>query len=87
LLSSDAGKKLEYNETVHQQFIYFEKAYDLVSREILYSIFIGFRVSMELVTLIKMRLYQTYSEVRIGKYLTIFLSKMVLKKEELFKGC
>jgi hypothetical protein len=35
-------KKWEYNETVHQLFVYFKKAYDLVRREALYSILIEF---------------------------------------------
>jgi hypothetical protein len=30
-------KKWEYNETVHQQFIDFKKAYDSVRRKLLYS--------------------------------------------------
>jgi hypothetical protein len=32
LHSSDTGKKWEYNETVHQPFINFKKAYDSVRR-------------------------------------------------------
>jgi hypothetical protein len=35
-------KKLEYNETVHQLFIDFKKAYDSVRREVLYNILIEF---------------------------------------------
>jgi hypothetical protein len=31
-------KRWEYNETVHQQFIDFKKAYDSVGREVLYTI-------------------------------------------------
>jgi hypothetical protein len=31
-------KKLEYNETVHQLFEGFKKAYDSVRREVLYNI-------------------------------------------------
>jgi hypothetical protein len=31
-------KNLEYNETVHQLFIDFKKAYDSVRREVLYNI-------------------------------------------------
>jgi hypothetical protein len=31
-------KKWEYNETVHQPFIDFKKAYDSVRREVLYNI-------------------------------------------------
>jgi hypothetical protein len=33
-------KKKEYNETVHQLFIDFKKAYDSVRREVLYNILI-----------------------------------------------
>jgi hypothetical protein len=32
------GKKWEYNETVHQLFVHFKKAYDSVRREVLYNI-------------------------------------------------
>jgi hypothetical protein len=47
-------KKWEYNETVHQLFIDFKKAYDSVSREVLYNILTEFGVPMKLVRLIKM---------------------------------
>jgi hypothetical protein len=63
-------KKWEYNESVHQLFIYFKKAYDLVRREVLYNILIGFGVPMKLVRLIEMCLNETYSKVRIGKHLS-----------------
>jgi hypothetical protein len=43
---------MEYNETVHQLFIDFKKAYDLVRREVLYNILIEFGVRMKLVRLI-----------------------------------
>jgi hypothetical protein len=33
-------KKWEYNETVHQLFVDFKKAYDSVRREVLYNILI-----------------------------------------------
>jgi hypothetical protein len=33
-------KKWEYNETVHQPFADFKKAYDSVRREVLYNILI-----------------------------------------------
>jgi hypothetical protein len=56
-------KKWEYNETVHQVFIDLKKAYDLVRREILYSIFIEFGVPMKLLRLIKMCLNEMYSKV------------------------
>jgi hypothetical protein len=42
---------LEYNETVHQLFIDFKKAYDSVRRELLYSILIEFGVPLKLVRL------------------------------------
>jgi hypothetical protein len=42
-------KKWEYNETVYQLFIDFEKAYDSVRREILYNILTEFGVPMKLV--------------------------------------
>jgi hypothetical protein len=48
--------------TVHQLFIDFRKAYDSVRREVLYNI--------ELVTLIKMCLNETYSKIRIGRHLS-----------------
>jgi hypothetical protein len=47
-------KKWEYNETVHQLFVGFKKAYDSVRREVLYNILIEFEVPMKLVRLIKM---------------------------------
>jgi hypothetical protein len=45
-------KKWEYNETVHQLFIDFKKAYDSVRRELLYNILIEFGVPMKLVRFI-----------------------------------
>jgi hypothetical protein len=63
-------KKWEYNETVHQLFVDFKKTYDSVRREVLYNILIEFRVPLKLVRLIKMCLNETYSKVRIGKYLS-----------------
>jgi hypothetical protein len=47
-------KKCEYNERVHQLFIDFKKAYDSVTREVLYNILVEFGIPMKLVTLIKM---------------------------------
>jgi hypothetical protein len=61
---------MEYNETVHQIFIEFKKAYDSVRREVLYSILIEFGVPNKLVRLIRMCLNETYSKVRIGKHLS-----------------
>jgi hypothetical protein len=48
------SKKWEYNETVHQLFVDFKKAYDSVRRELLYNILIEFGVPMKQVRLIKM---------------------------------
>ena len=60
-------KKWEHNEAVHQLFIDFKKAYDLVRREALYNILIEFGIPKKLVRLIKMCLTETYSRVRVGK--------------------
>jgi hypothetical protein len=61
---------LEYNEAVHQLFIDFKKAYDSVSRQVLYNIVIEFGIAMKLVRLVKMCLNETYSRVRVGKHLS-----------------
>jgi hypothetical protein len=45
---SDTGEKREYNGTEHQLLIDFEKAYDSVSREVLYNILIEFGIPTEL---------------------------------------
>jgi sorting nexin-29 len=72
-------KKWEYNETVHlyQLFVDFKNAYDSVSREVLYNIFIVSGVPTKLVRLIKMCLNETYTKVCISKHSIIFLSKVV----------
>jgi hypothetical protein len=61
-------KKWEYNGTVHQLYIDFNKAYDSVRREVLYNILIEFGLPRKLVGLIKMCLNETYSTVRTGKF-------------------
>jgi hypothetical protein len=63
-------EKSEYSEIVHKLFIDFKKAYDSVTREVLYNIPIEFEVSIKVVRLIKMCLNGTYSKVRIGKHLS-----------------
>jgi hypothetical protein len=68
--------KREYNETVHELFIDLKKAYDSVTREVLYNILIEFGVPMKLDRLIKICFNETHSEVGIGS-LIAFLSKMV----------
>jgi len=62
--------KWEYNETVHQLFIDFNKAYDSVRTEVLYNILIEFSILMKLVRLIKMCLNETYSRFRVGNHLS-----------------
>jgi hypothetical protein len=47
-----------------------KKAYDSIKREVLYNILLEFRVPKKLVRLIKMCLNETYSKVRIGKFLS-----------------
>jgi hypothetical protein len=63
-------KKWEYNGTVHQLFIDFSKAYDLVRREVLYNILIEFGISRKLVRPINVCLNETYNKIRIGKHLS-----------------
>jgi hypothetical protein len=63
-------KKWEYNERAHRLFIDFKKAYDSIRREVLYNILVEFGAPMKLVMLIKMCLNETYSKVRIGKYMS-----------------
>jgi hypothetical protein len=45
----------------------FKKAYDSVRREVLYNILFEFRISRQLVGLIKMCLNETFSTVCTGK--------------------
>jgi hypothetical protein len=66
----DTGEKWEYNETVHQLFVDFKKAYDSVRRKVLYNIFMEFGVPMKLVRLIRMCLNETHNRFRIGKHLS-----------------
>jgi hypothetical protein len=55
---------------VHQLFIDFKKAYDLIKREVLYYILVEFDIPKKLVRLIKMCLIETNSKIRIGKLLS-----------------
>jgi hypothetical protein len=74
-------KKWEYNETVHQLFIDFKKAYYSARRELLYNILTEFGIPMKLVRLIKMCLNEAYSKVRIGTHLSDrFLIQTVVKQ-------
>ena len=66
---------------MHLLFIDFKKAYDSVSREVLYNILIKFGIHMKLVRLIKMCLTETYIRVRIGKnFSDMFPIRNVLKQ-------
>jgi hypothetical protein len=67
---SDNGEKWEYNETVHQLFVDFKKAYDTIRREVLYNILIELGIPIKLVRLIKLCLNEIYCKVRIGKHLS-----------------
>jgi hypothetical protein len=55
---------------VRQLFIDLKKAYDLVRKEVLYSIFKEFGVPMKLLRLIKMCLNEMYSKACRGKHLS-----------------
>jgi hypothetical protein len=69
---------MRVNETVHQLFVEFKKAYDSVKMEVLYNILIQFGVPTELVRLIKMCLNETYSKaVQVNICPIIFLSRIV----------
>ena len=73
---------------MHQLFIDFKKAYDLVRRVVLYNILIEFGIPMQLVRLIKMFLNETYSRVQVGKHLSyMFPIKNGLKKGDAFRLC
>jgi hypothetical protein len=60
----------EYNGIAHHLFIYFKKAYDSVSKEVLYNILTEFAIPGKLEGLIKMCLNETYSTVSIRKNLS-----------------
>jgi hypothetical protein len=82
------GKKWEYNKTVHQLFIDFQKAYDSVRREVLYNILIDFGVPTKLDRLIAMCLSGTCSKVRIGKHLPdSFPMQNGLKQRDAYHHC
>jgi hypothetical protein len=59
-------RKWEYNETGHQVFIYFKKAYS-VRGEALYNILIEFLLPIKLIRLTEMCLNEIYNKVHIGK--------------------
>ena len=71
-------KNWKHTEAVHQLFMDFKKAYDSVTREVMYNILIEFGIAMKVVRLIKMCLTEKYSRVQVGKNLSDMLPiKMV----------
>ena len=63
-------REWEYSEAVHRIFIDLEKAYNSVTREVLYDILTEFGIPMEPVRLIKMGLNETISRLWVGKHLS-----------------
>ena len=55
-------------------FIDFKKAYDSVTREVLYKILIEFGIPRKLVRLIKMSLTETYSRVWVGENVLFYFA-------------
>jgi len=68
-ISQILEKKWEYNETVHQLFIDFKKAFLSFRTEAMCNILIEFGIPMKLITLIKMWLNETHSIVCVGNHL------------------
>jgi hypothetical protein len=60
--------------TMRKPFTDFKKAYDIVWKQVLYSILIEFRIPMKQVWLIKMCLNETYPKVHTDKHLSDNLS-------------
>jgi hypothetical protein len=78
-------EKRECNGTVHQLFIDFKKAYDLLRKKVFYNIRIKFGIPRKLVRLIKICLNEAYTIVRIDKNLSNkFPIQNDLKKWEAF---
>jgi hypothetical protein len=66
---------------MHQLFIDFKKAYDLVKTQVLYTL-LEFCVPKKLIRLIKMCLNETYSKVFVGKQSDTFPIQNGLKQED-----
>jgi len=58
---------------VHQLLIVFKKAYDSVRRKVLYNILIEFFIPINLISLIKVCLTETYSRIQVGTNLSDIL--------------
>jgi hypothetical protein len=63
-------KKWLYNGTGHELIKYFKTEYDSVRRDVLYNNFLELGVPMKLDRQIKMCLNETYSKIRLCKYLS-----------------
>ena len=63
-------KKWKYNKAVHKIFREFKKACDSINSEVYYNILIEYGNPMNLVSLMKMCLTETYSRVWVGKNLS-----------------
>jgi len=75
---------LEYNGKVHNLFVDFKKACDLIRRKVLYNILTEVGIPMKLVMLTKMCFNKTYSKVLTGKYMShTFLTLNGLKQGDL----
>jgi len=61
---------LEYNGTVHELFIDFEKAYDSLRRKVLYNTLVEFDIPIRLVRLIQMCFNESCCKFRAGKNLS-----------------
>lgn len=84
----NARKKRKYNEAVYQPFIHFKKASDSFRWEDLHNILMDFDVPITLVILMKMRLNEPYSRVRVGEHLPdIFPIQKALNKVLLYRHC
>ena len=59
-------KKYEFNQSVYQIFIDFQKAYDSVIRDELYKILLHFGIPRKLVTLVNMCMQGSQGRVRVG---------------------
>jgi len=55
---------------VHHLFIDFKEVCDSVKREVLYNSLPEFSMPKKLIRLIKICLNETYSKIRVGKYLS-----------------
>jgi hypothetical protein len=58
----------KYNGKLHHLFLDFKEAYNSVKREVLYNTLPEFGIPGKLFVLIKICLYETYSEVRVVNF-------------------